>query len=256
MNKFFNKIEGWILPVCLCLFTVMMMLMPIGTGFTYAGRSQSPDHVLTYSENKLTWDAAMNILPDGSAELDLFLPAYQGTQSADGESIFAPGTENTCFVRLENTVAGPITYTAVLYEIKSDPDLPITASMAGETFTESGSYVLPEGVQAHQVIQAVTGSVPAKQHQDLDVNWVWDFYVDDAQDVLDTYLGDKDHSDEVTIGLYITVHDDAGYVKPDLPPQTGDNSPVAMYLTLAGVSLVVLILLVWDRRRERNSETA
>ena len=97
-----------------------VVLFPFAMGFTYAGRNESPHHVLTYTTGSLTWNSATGVDPDtGVAELSLFSDHYQNVQSDNGEKVVAPGTENTNIVRLKNSVSRTITYVAVMYRIKS-----------------------------------------------------------------------------------------------------------------------------------------
>lgn len=95
----------WLLPAVLILFLTQVVLFPFAMGFTYAGRNESPHHVLTYTTGSLTWNSATGVDPDtGVAELSLFSDHYQNVQSDNGEKVVAPGTENTNIVRLKNSV--------------------------------------------------------------------------------------------------------------------------------------------------------
>ena len=188
------------------------------------------------------------------------IPAYgDGTETdvvaADGKNVIAPGTEGFNIVRLLNDVDGELTYTAVLYQIQSAAELPVVADLDGSGFSDTASYPLPDGVTEEQVVRAVTGKLAGKTVQDFDISWLWEFYVSDAQDVVDTALGNKIAPDEITVGLYIVVNDDneysddGGYVKPD-NPQTGDDSCLVLYIVLMLVSLLMLIFLAVERRRQ------
>lgn len=110
----------------------------------------------------------------------------------------------------------------------------------------------------------------------------------DDRDQLDTALGNQAawfDADTVTAGLYIVVEEDTpgkpadpedpdlptdpdhpdqpdtpdggdsgggdGYIRPQVP-DTGDNSHFTAYLVLMAVSGVLLLLLLWDRWRERK----
>lgn len=250
-----TKWNRWLLPVVLILFILQVIMLPWAMGFTWADRSDSPAHILTYTKNKLSWDSATGIRADGTAELSLFSPEYGSTViSAGGDDVVAPGTSNDIYVRLKNNVSGSIKYTAVLYELKSDERIPVKAGMKADGSTVTADYTLPDGVSASDVITAVTGRVAGKSLQDLDIDWLWEFYENDAQDVVDTALGNMEELPEVTVGLYIVVEDGNSYVTPD-SPQTGDNSHIGLYIGLMVVSFILLILLLLDRRREEKRET-
>ena len=245
---------SWLLPAVLILFILEIFTLPFVLNLTYAGRSESPNHVLTYTPGRLRWDDATGVNPDGSAVLSLFDSQYGGTVEAEnGDKVIAPGTEGFNIVRLKNDADKPVNYTAVLYEIKDNPDLPVEAELNGTGFAEAENYPLPEKAKDAKVIRAVAGKIGSREIQDFDVNWLWNYYEDEAQDVLDTLLGDKaayGKADDMTVGLYIVVEDNNESITPDVP-QTGDTG-TGMYVALMVVSGLALILLVVTRRREKK----
>lgn len=321
-----TKIYPWLLPAALILFLIQAVLFPLVVGFTYAGRSESPGHVLTYTTGALTWDSATGVDPEtGVAGLSLFSESDQNVQSDNGEKVVAPGTERTNIVRLKNDVSRTITYVAVMYRIKEEADLPVEPVLLDSAaFTDTDTYPLPDGVTEDQVVRAVTGTVAGGQLQDFDISWSWSYYESDQRDQVDTALGNRaawQEADRVTAGLYIVVEEDepddpdpqtdppdpadspgtpgptdspgtpgetdppGPTDSPDTPhetetpppadtpngspipeprdkpggsytipgvPKTGDNSHVVMYLVLMAVSGMVLLLLVLDRRREKD----
>lgn len=318
-----TKRTRWLLPVVLILFLLEVILFPLAVGVTYSGRSESPDHVLTYTTGKLTWDSATNIQKNGAAELTLFDATYHNVESNNGDKVVAPGTEGFNIVRLKNNTSRRIRYVAVMYCIKDEDDLPVEPTLTGQNFADTRSYPLPDGVSRNQVVRAVTGVVRGGEIQDFDLKWSWNFYDSDARDQIDTALGDQAAfftPDDVTAGIYIVVEDegpnrpvdpddgdssdpdqdweeipdedtplgdnpwpdsddpddgltdipdgdtplsdnpggsddpgDSGgpYITPEVP-KTGDNSPIAVYLVLMGISALVLVLMFLDERRERR----
>lgn len=290
MSTVLRKANRWLLPAVLILFILQIVTFPFVLGITFADRSETPDHVLTYTPNRLRWDDDTNIDKDtGVAELNLFDAKYDGVESADGENIVAPGTEGLNIVRLKNNVGGPIDYTAVLYRIRTSEDLTVEPWLSVEDEdkverVEEEDYEklpLPEDVEAEHVITAIKGHVRGNLLQDFDISWLWDFERLDENSLLldeaDTLLGDKaatGDADEVTVGLYIVVEDyndyssddddddddkkkpvktENGYIYPECP-DTSDNSNVEMYLALMGISALLLILLYADRRREQRKQ--
>ena len=248
-----KKISQWLLPAVLIMFILEVLTLPLVVQLTYAGRGDGPDHILTYSSNSLVWDDATGIDEHGVAQLNLFDAIYDETVDANGDNAVAPGTEGFNILRLKNESESTVTFTAVLYCIKSNPDLPVEIALQGQNFTDTDSYSLPYDIPREDVLRAVTGTLPADRIQDFDISWLWQFDAGQEQDKIDTILGNKDNLDNITVGVYIIVEDD-GQVVPPQPPQTGDGSHLAMYLTLMGISLCVLILLVWDRRREEKRQ--
>ena len=246
-----KKISQWLLPAVLILFILEVLLLPLVVEITYAGRGDGPDHILTYTTNSLVWDSATGIDEHGVAQLDLFDAVYEETVDGNGENVVAPGTEGYNIVRLKNECDRTVTFTAVLYCIKSNPELPVRASLQGSNFTDTDSYQLPYEITQDNVLRAVTGTLPSDRIQDFDISWLWEFETSQEQNLVDTVLGNKDQLDDITVGVYIMVEQD-GQAIPPSPPQTGDNSRVAMYLTLMGISLCVLLLLLWDRSREKK----
>ncbi len=251
MQTVFQKLNAWLLSVLLILFALQMALLPHGVGLTWADRSDAPGNVLTYSQGKLRWDDNTHIRPDGTARLDLFDPAYQGVTAADGDNLVAPGTQGGSYVRLKNSVSGSVKFTAVLYEIKTDPALPVKADLAG-SFQDTSRYSLPAGVSQNQVLRAVSGTLRGRQIQDFDIAWDWDF---EGNDSLDTDFGNADPADRITLGLYIVVEDGNSYVTPDIP-QTGDDSHIQFYaciMVLSGGMLIILLLEYRCRKVENEN---
>ncbi len=258
MRKVIRRIDRWLLPVATILFIMEIVLLPLVITYTWSDRSDRPSHILTYTQGKLTWDSATGIRPDGTAELSLFDTIYGDTvHSENGEKVVAPGTESSGFVRLKNEVNGPIQYTAVLYQLKTDPALPANAQLSGKGFTDLSAYPLPEGVEADKVIRAVTGTVNGNQIQDFDIDWEWPFEISTEKDIVDTEFGNQVVLDRITVGLYIVIEDEnePEIIKPD-DPNTGDNSQIILYFGLMAVSGVILLLLLWSRRQEKKRENS
>ena len=231
-----KKITQWLLPTVLILFILEVLTLPLVLELTYAGRSDGPDHILTYTPGSLMWDEATGIDEHGVAQLDLFHAIYDETVDGQGENVVAPGTEGFNILRLKNDSESTVTYTAVLYCIKSNQELPVEVALQGQSFTDTDNYQLPYQIPKENVLRAVNGTLSADQIQDFDISWLWQFETREEQNQIDTVLGNKDELDNITVGMYIVVEDN-GLVEPE-PPKTGDESHLAMYVTL------------WDRDRE------
>lgn len=104
----------------LILFLLQTFMLPAAIGVTYASRSLKPEHILTYSAGRLVWDAGTDTDSSGAARLRLFDTAYSHVDSGDGAEVVAPGTEGHSLVRLKNDGGSAVTYTAVLYRIRTE----------------------------------------------------------------------------------------------------------------------------------------
>lgn len=248
MHHLRKKTSAWLLPGVLILFVMLIMVFPLAARYTYAGRAENPDHVLTYTTGKLTWDSATGIDASGAAMLKLFDSSYENVKSEDGGAVVAPGTEGFHYIRLKNNAKKTVKYTAVLYEIRTTEELPVEVSMGGTGLSDTDIYTLPASVKPGHVIRAVAGEVRRGALQDFDVEWLWRFEDGEEQDIQDTLLGDRSVLDpeKLTVGLYIVVEENSGnsgshVVKPTTP-QTGDDSHLGLYT--AGICLSLLLLAV------------
>lgn len=258
MNRILEKCRPWLLPAVLILFILQMVMLPYAAGYTYAGRSDAPDHILNYYINSLRWATDTDINEDGVAELSLFRAEYfaEGSETdvsvraEDGRNVVAPGTSGHSMVRFQNKVAGPVRVYITLYGIKSNDALPVRATLEEmDGFEPSRKMILPEGVAEEQVFTCVTGWVGGRAIQDIDVNWQWDYFDSETQDIIDTMLGSQDTMDDITVGLYIVVEDSNDYSIP----KTADSG-IGMYLVLMAISGLLLILLLLERRKEQRCE--
>lgn len=253
MMRFLTKHSRWLLPAVLILFILEVITLPFVMGMTWAGRSETPDHLLLYVDERLQWQPSKYVDANGVFRLSLFDSTYGGVvESENGDRVVAPGTEGDCIVRFFNQGDGSIGYTAVFYAIRTDENLPVVPTLSGHTFRDTQTYRLPEGVSEEQVLRAVGGWIDPGGYQDFDMAWRWEFETDDAQNALDTWLANQngEDTDSVTVGLYIVV-EDPSIVLPE-PPVTGDDSLVGMYLVLMAISGVLLILMLIGKRREKK----
>lgn len=260
MDAYRNK-KDWLLPVALILFLLAVVLFPFAAEHTYAGRDDAPDHILTYTSGSLAWDSATGVdEKTGVAELSLFDSAYQNVQADNGDKVVAPGTEGKMIIRLKNDEDYPVEYVAVMYRMKEEDDLPVEPVMAeAADFTDTEVYPLPEGVTADQVIRAVRGTVGGDELQDFDITWLWEYYESEERDQTDTALGNKaawEIPNEAQTGLYIVVMDDLGnpdasYICPETP-RTGDTAGPGLYLVLTAVSILLVLLLMLERRQKKE----
>lgn len=240
----------------LILFLLQTLMLPAAIGVTYASRSLRPEHILTYTAGRLVWDAATDTDGSGAARLRLFETEYSHVDSGDGAAVVAPGTEGGSLVRLKNDGGRAVTYTAVLYRLRTE-DVPVQAALEGEGFADTEKYALPENAAQGDVIRAVTGTVEAGRIQDFDIQWLWRFDDGPAQDQTDTALGDgaaEGRAALVTLGFYLMAEEEPGqWVRPT-GPKTGDRFPLGWYVGMMAVTGTALAMLGLGGRRRRSDE--
>ena len=248
-----KRVRPWLFPLALTLFIAEMLLFPLVLHATYATGSRSPEHILTYTTGSLRWDASTRTDESGAAQLSLFEATYDNVTAENVEKVLAPGTGSDSLVRLKNDSANTVTYTAVLYAVRSDARLPVSVRLSGDDLTDADRYPLPDGVAADAVIRAVSGELASGRVQDLTVDWTWAFEDDDARDKLDTYLGNvsaNGRAADLTVGLYIVAEDGEQIVLP--PVQTGESTLTGAYVVLLVISGVLLLLSAFGRRKNRH----
>ena len=249
--------QSWLLPMVLILFILEIVLLPVTLGIAYGGPGDGPSHVLTYESGRLVWDSATGIREDGTAELSFFSDRYRGVEAHNGQKLVAPGTDGKVIIRLKNHSRGLVTYTAVLYRIRSNPSLPVEAGLSGNAFTDTDAYSLPEGVMEENVVRAVNGTLSGNMFQDFSIHWLWTLEGNEAQDEVDTALGDQaafGETEDITVGFYIVLEDDNTHITPE-PPKTGDDAKIGRYVALMCVSGIMLFILLVSRRKREGKET-
>lgn len=242
---------SWLPPVILLLLMLEVLLFPLAMGQTYAGRSEGPQHILTYTPGQLTWDGDTQVDDNGSAMLELFSTTYDNVVSSNGDSLVAPGTEYEAVVRLKNDAGYPIQCVALAFQIKDALTLTVEPLLSGTNFTDTDHYVLPPGVEESQVLRAVTGELGAGEVLDFRISWHWDFHESEARDVLDTQLGNQAawvFPAGLVAGVHVLVEEDGQF----LTPKTGDSQTITPYVGLMVVCGVLLLLLLAEHRRRRT----
>ena len=252
MEKGIKQFHTCLLPVLVVLFVIEVLLFPIVVQTSYATKSETPEHILTYTKNKLTWDHQTQVNQHGAAELTLFHNKDQHVESLNSDKVVAPGMQGENTIRLKNDAPKEVSFYAVFYRLESDLRLPIQTSIDSQNIKTTSSYPMMDGIEPEQVIEAYQGTIRPQTIHDFDISWVWDFEVNELQDVLDTELGDR-ASDDLTLGSYIVVEDNNSYIQPDVPI-TGDTFMVNGYITLLCISALTLFVLLWKRKKEDENE--
>lgn len=255
-----KSLHRFLLPCLVLLFIIQVLLLPAALRLTFASRSVNPEHILTYAPGSLQFDSDTEVLDNGSARLSLFEAAYSNVLSESGEKVIAPGTKKNSIIRLKNNSKGEISYTAVLWSNSTAKEETAVASLSGEGFSDTAVPTLPAGIEADAVIRVVEGKVASQSMQDFDIGWIWNFEDaenSEARDLLDTAFGNKSADgapDSITVGFYIVVTDGGVHVTPEAP-KTGDTAAVLGYGLCFVLSVIVLLLLIFDRRKAKKYES-
>ena len=217
MSKTLAKIKKqlhWLLPTLFFLLLATAIAMPLLSHITYADRADAPVHTMHYETGRLYWvEGTPDIDENGICHLSLFDALPRGE---DGEKLISPGDEDMSVIRLRNTTGHEVNYSVVLYKI-SKSGVPVKADITNlGADSDTHSYTLPKGVTKSNVIRAVGGEISPYQSQDFDIEWIWEYHIDEESDMLDTFLGDLERAD-VTLGVYVVVTDDVEVV-----PAPGD----------------------------------
>ncbi|MGN0493635.1 MAG: LPXTG cell wall anchor domain-containing protein [Acutalibacteraceae bacterium] len=255
MLRFAQKYYRRLTAAVSVLFILELISLPFALRLTYAGRSEAPEHNITYTSGRLSWDSGTKTDTNGAALLSVFNSEYENVKADNGDRVVAPGTEESCIIRLKNSSPRAVKYTAVLYYDKTTEKLPIEVVLDAENAQEASDYRLPEGIDKSLVSGAVTGTVSTGEIADFDIGWIWDFEQDAVRDLNDTELGNlaaRLKADRITAGFYIVVEDGGELITPDLP-QTGDRAMLAVIIGLLAVSgSALIILLIYGRRRNNG----
>ena len=237
--------SGSVFKCAFALFVLQIFLIPLVVSYTYAGRSENPNHVITYTSGKLEWDADTKTDSNGSAMLSIFDTDYENVISSDGDKVIAPGTELQTIIRLKNSSSSNVEFTAVLFSKKSTEMLPVKTALAGTGFSDTQDYSLPSDTDRSGVIRAVSGICESGKITDFDISQIWE-YEDknntEARDISDTTLGDKSalgNADNEKVGFYIVVNDNGTAVSPQ-NPYTGVNISIYGCIVLLALSTAVI----------------
>lgn len=251
-----HSIRKILFPTAVVLFILEVLTLPLVLGLTYASKSESPEHILTFSEQKLFWDVNTEVDAKGTAKLSLFEDHYANVQTKDGANVIAPGTQGSSIVRLKNDDENSIRYTAVVYAVRSVQTLPVAVQLSGEHESAAAEYTLPEGISKSAVISAVTGTVGSGRVQDFGIDWTWNYEDNAQQDATDTAFGDRaayEIPDDIIVGIYITVEDDNGDIIIS-SPQTGYDAVIGGYTILLCISMMMMLILTITRKKEGTNE--
>ncbi len=201
-----------------------------------------------------------------SSQAEIFRFSYVNgegkiTVNSNGtDKVIAPGTTNNYTFKLKNTGDVAMDYTMVV-EMWFEPQgivIPVEVRINRYDRTwilgDRDSYV--SAGQAGLVED--TGVLSAGNYTYYTLEWQWPF--ESGNDELDTLLGNMATEEDITFSITINVRaeettdpEEEGGIQPG---QTGDDWNNTLWITLAICSFAVLILPVFYRKRDEESENA
>ena len=196
----------------------------------------------------------------GETEVEIFSIRYDNesgettVHSQDGVKVLAPGTGNVYSFYLENTGNVSLDYTLQMDAWFSDTQYPIPIYVS--VTDHQGKFLVGSEAGMVDVLQLKSvdeaGTIAAGNVMPYTLTWEWPFELDDAYD---TMLGNLAVEQEISLTIVIktTASYSADPNEPGgVPPQTGDNTQVAMYAGLMLLSLAGILLLLLRRKEEAN----
>lgn len=224
------------------------------------GSERVPDKFgFIVSDDKTVWGTETRV--------DIFKVAYENgegvvtAESFNGEKIVAPGTENSYTFKLKNNSGSYITYTLNVdaFITPGDEMIPIESRIS----RYDGKWIVggeDSWVDVPTLDTAADeGALSPGRYTYYTLDWCWPF---EGNDELDTYLGNLAEKEDITITIVISTtavsHIDG---EPEMeeglvPPDTGDNSILSLWISLAvGAAIFLIIIIIYRIRDEKRSKT-
>lgn len=203
-----------------------------------------------------------------NTQIEIFRISYENGQqiitakSDDGEKIIAPGTKNSYTFKLKNTGNVALNYTVEIeaYFTPADIAIPIT----GRLNRYDGKWIIGGQNEYATVNELDTAkdkaTLGAGKYTYYTLDWLWPF--ESGNDELDTLLGDLAAEQDLTFTIVIktlaTESSDPSDSSGITPPQTGDNSQLALWMVLAVSSFIMILFFLFyqNKKERRNSAEA
>lgn len=221
----------------------------------------SPDYTTAgfiVSDDKKIWGT--------ETEVEIFKVAYENgegivtAESFNGEKIVAPGTENSYTFKLKNNGTEGLTYTLNVdaYITPGDDMIPIEARLS--RYDEKWIVGGPDEWVDVPVLDTASDedSLSPGRYTYYTLDWRWPF--EGGNDEYDTYLGNLAEEEDITITIVISTtavmdpEDEGG--EGLVPPDTGDNSILSVWISVAvGAALFLIIILIYKIREDKRSKT-
>lgn len=239
--------------------------------FRHSGYHPDNHRLLTASPGFRVYDE--NTVWSGETSVEIFRISYENGQqqvtvnSANGQKLLAPGTENTYRFTLENTGNVDLDFSMEMEAWFSHEDTPIPVVARVTDYQGNHLCGSADGkadvLELNDVSQA--GTLTAGYVAPYTLEWEWPFEGDDAYD---TMLGNLAVDEDITLTIQIrtTASYSGGPVEPTDPtdptepeiptidggiPKTGDDMPIGLLMCImAGSAAGLMILLLPRKKRE------
>lgn len=213
---------------------------------------------MVIDENDVVWGT--------ETEVEIFKVSYEDgegnvtVKSDNGDKVVAPGTDNSYTFKLQNTGNVPIKYVLDIdaYITPGDNMIPIESRVNrydGEWIV-GGQKLWVDVPTLDTAEDSATLGVGKYTYYTLD--WRWPF--ESGNDEYDTFLGNlAADGEDITITIIIktvaTATDDPGRDDGITPPNTGDESILSLWISLAvGASVLLIIIVIFRIREEKRSK--
>lgn len=178
----------------------------------------------------------------------------------DGDKLIAPGTENSYTFKLKNTGDVALKYNVEVDAYFTPADIQIPVSTRLNRY--DGKWIVG-GKEEYANVPSLDaaedgGKLGAGKYTYYTLDWTWPF--ERGEDELDTALGNLATEQDLIFTIVIKTtatensdpDDDSGIT----PPQTGDNTKLALWITLAVSSFAMMAFLLFFQIREKRRENA
>ena len=208
------------------------------------------------------------------AEVEIFKFSYDETGKVtvigvegNPDKLIAPGTSNLYQFTLANTGDVALDYTMSIEAFVTGTDLwlPVYARV----WDYKNNYLAGSADEMVEVLEIDgvedSGELGAGRNAVYSLEWEWPFERADENgdislnDKYDTMLGNLAVNEDLT--LHIVIRTYAEYdEEPDdpnsglVPPQTGDDQQIVIFSLLGGISLVILLALIFASIRSGRKE--
>ena len=199
-------------------------------------------------------------------QVEIFKISYENGQqeitvnSADGDKLIAPGTENSYIFKLKNTgnVALDYTVTVDAWITPEGTPIPVTGRLsrcdgkwiAGDRETYDDVPALDEAEDS--------ATIGAGKYTYYTLDWLWPY--ESGDDELDTLLGNTALEEDLTFTIVISTTASGNYAPTEdvgrIPPKTGDELNLALWTALGvGAAILLVILIVYQTKENRRKTT-
>ncbi|MBQ3099825.1 MAG: hypothetical protein IJC50_02430 [Clostridia bacterium] len=199
-------------------------------------------------------------------QVEIFRISYENGEkvvtvhSNDGDKLIAPGTENSYTFKLKNTGNVALDYTVEVdaYFTPADIEIPVVTRLNrydGEWIVGAREEYADISALDKAEDKAILG---AGKYTYYTLDWMWPF--ESGNDEYDTMLGNLAVDEDLTFTIVIKTTAEAN-VDPTrddgiTPPQTGDNTQLALWVVIAASSFIVFIILIVIQKKEKRRAKA